>query len=143
MNGVILGVLPQGTVAPVPVRGGQDPEADITGLMVEITVVVLHRLLLLPTQKMDLRRPGLKDKAEVRAFGQAWLQAASVRIFITEPHNPVRNLSRRLGIGKDLGWRGHPGGLVNHNHNRRLHLDGDRLQGLMIIEVKVPRTSVQ
>jgi len=140
VNGVVPGVPTRGAVAPVPVQGVQDLEADI---MVETTAVVLHHLLLLLTQRMDLRHPGSKDKAEVQASGQAWPQAVSVRISITEPHNPVRNLNRRLGIGKDLGWRGHPGGLVNPNPNRRLHLDGDRPRGSMTIEARVPQTWVQ
>ena len=139
VNGVVPGVLTRGTVAPVPVQRVQDLEADT---MVEITVAVLHHLLLL-TQRMDLRHSDPKDKAEVQASGLAWPQAASVRISITEPHNPVRNLSRRLGIGKGLGWRGHPGGLVNPNRSRRLHLDGDRPRGSMMIGVRVLRTWVQ
>jgi len=58
----------------VLVRGVQDREVDLTGLTVQITVVVLHRLPLL-TGRMDLRRTGPKDRAEVRAFGQVWLPA--------------------------------------------------------------------
>lgn len=142
VNGVVLGVLQRGTVAPVLVRGVQDPEADPAGLVVEITLVVLHHLPL-PTQRMDLRRPDLKDKAEVRAFGQVWQQVASARISITGPRNPVRSLNRRLGIGKGLGWRDRRDILVSLNRNRRLHLDGDRPRGPMIIEVKVPQISVQ
>ena len=127
-------------MAPVPVRGAQGLEVDLTGLVAEITVVVLHRLPLL-TQRMDLRHPSLKVKAEVRVFGRAWRQAVSVRISITEPHNPVHNPSRRLGIGKGQGRRDPTGGLVSHN--RRFHPNGDRTRGLTMIEVKVPRTWVQ
>jgi len=136
VNGVVLGALTRGTVAPVPVHGVRGLEA---GIMAGITVVVLHHLPLL-TQRTVLHRPDLKDKVEVRAFGQGWPQAASVRISITGLHNPALNLNRRLGIGKDPGRRGHPGGLVNPNHN---HLDGDRPQGSMMIEVRVPRTWVR
>lgn len=137
MNGEVPGVPTRGTVAPAPVHGVRGQEA---GILAEITVVVLHHLLLLLTQRTVLRRPDLKDKAEVRAFGQAWPQAVSVRISMTGLHNPVRNLNRRLGIGKGLRRRGHPGGLVNPSHN---HLDGDRPRGSMMIEVKVPRTWVR
>ena len=137
MNGVVLGVLTRGIVAPVPVHGAQGLEVDLTGLVVEITVVVLLRLPLL-TQRMDLRHPGLKVKVEVRVFGRVWRQAVSVRISITEPHNPARNPNRRLGIGKDQGRRDHPGGLVSLS--RRFHPNGDRSRGPTMIEVKGPRT---
>lgn len=136
VNGGVPGALTRGTVAPVPVHGVRVLEA---GILAGITVVVLHHLLLL-TQRTVLRRPSLEDKAEVRAFGQGWPQAAPVRTSTTGPHNPVRNLNRRLGIGKGLGRQGHPGGLVNPSHN---HLDGDRPQGSMMIEVRVPRTWVR
>ena len=104
MNGEVPGVPTRGTVAPAPVHGVRGQEA---GILTEITVVVLHHLLLLLlllTQRTVLRRPDLKDKAEVRAFGQAWPQAVSVRISMTGLHNPVRNLNWRLGIWKGL-WR--------------------------------------
>ena len=67
MNGEVPGVPTRGTVALAPVHGVRGQEA---GILTEITVVVLHHLLLLLlTQRTVLRRPDLKDKAEVRAFG--------------------------------------------------------------------------
>ena len=131
-----------GTVEPVLVRGAQDMEVDLTGSAAEITVVVLHPLLLL-IKRMDTHRPVLKDREEVRVFGRVWPQGVSARISITEPHNPASSLNQQLGIGKGQRWQGHPGGSVNLNHNRRLHLDGHRPRGSMMIEVKVPRTWVR
>ena len=142
MNGVVPGVLPQGTVVPDLARGVQDPEGDPTGSTVETTVVVLHHLPPL-TQRVKVRRPRPKDKVEVRAFGRVWLRADWVRISITGPHNLARNPNRRLGTGKGLGWRDRRGGLANLNRNRGLRPDGGRPRGSTIIEAKVPRTWVQ
>ena len=142
VSGAVPGVLTLGTVEPVLVQGAQDMEVDLTGSAAEITVVVLHPLLLL-IKRMDTHRPVLKEREEVRAFGRVWPQGVLARISITEPHNPASSLNQQLGIGKGQGWQGHPGGSANLNHNRRLHLDGHRPRGSMMIEVKVPRTWVR
>jgi len=95
VNGEVPGALKLGAMARILVRGDHDLEADPTGSVVKITVVVPRRPLL-PTQRMNLRLPDLKDKAEVQASGRVWRQAVSVHISITEPHNPTSNSDRRL-----------------------------------------------
>ena len=141
MNGVDPGALIRGTVALVLAHGVPGLGEDSTGSMVEITVGALHLLPLL-TQKTALRHPRLKARVEVPDFGQAWRREEWVRISTTEPRNLVRNRNKRHGIGRDQ-WRDHRGGSVNPNRNQRLHLDGDRIRGLMTTEVKDPRTSAQ
>jgi len=128
-----------GIAEPALVQGAQGMEADLAGSAAEITVAVLRPLLLL-IKRMDLHRLVLKDREEDRDFGRVWPQGVSARISITEPHNPASSRNQQLGIGKGQGLQGHPGGSVNLSHNLRLHLDGDRPQGSMMIEVKVPRT---
>jgi len=132
VNGEVPDILKLGTVAQALVRGVQ---ADPTGSVVKTIVVAPHHLLLL-TERTNLRLPDLKDKAEVQGFGQVWQPAVSARISTTEPHNPVSNLDQRLMTGKDPGRRERQDGLGNLNHNRRLHLAGDRLRGTAMIEVK-------
>ena len=102
MSGVVPGVLILGIVEPALVQGVQDMEVDLTGSAAEITVVVLHPLLLL-TKRMDPHLPVLKDWEEVRAFGRVWPQGVSARISITEPHKPASNPNQQLGIGKGQG----------------------------------------
>lgn len=144
VSGTALRVPNLRAVAPALVRGAQDPPADPTGLVAGTTAVALHHL---PrhTQRMDLPRPGLKDKEVVPVFGQAWPQEVWVRICTTGSGNPVHKSdpNRRLGIGNGLGWRGHLDGSVSLNPNPRFPPDGDRLRGTTIIEARVPRTLVR
>jgi hypothetical protein len=142
VNGVIPGALAPGTAVPGHGHAVPDTGEDTTDLTAKTTVVALHHLPLL-TRRTVPPHPSLKVKAEVQDSGRVWRREAWVHISTTEPLNPVRNRNRRRGIGRDQGWRGHRGGLVNPNRNRRLHPDGDRLRGLMMTGVKDPRTSVR